>query len=76
MLTDFKDASALFNLLDDDPMAFDSSTIRYIDYSNIYDDITKKSYKIDEIENYPSLNFQDHDRSAHFFTLKYKPKKD
>ena len=28
---------------------------------------------MDEIENYPQINFKDHDRSAHFFTLKYKP---
>ena len=45
LLTDIKDASASLNLLE----AEEESTIRYIDYSSIYDDITKKTYKVDEI---------------------------
>ena len=67
MLTDIKNASASFNLLEDG-----ETTVRYFDFSQVYDEITKKTYKIDDIEQYPNINFSDPERSAHFFTLKYK----
>ena len=53
LLTDIKDASSSFNLLDEE----NEPTIRYIDFSQIYDDVTKKSYRVDDIDNYPDINF-------------------
>ena len=45
LLTDIKDASSSFNLLNDES----GPTIRFIDFSQIYDDVTKKTYPVDEI---------------------------
>lgn len=68
MITDLKDASRVFNLINDGP----EPTIRFFDFSQVFDDVTQKSYKINELENYDNLTF-DRVRTSHFFTLKYKP---
>jgi hypothetical protein len=73
LFTDVANAGVSFNLLDEvEEKEEPSISIRYFDFSSVFDNKTKKTYKLDSLSDY-DLDLEDHQRSAHFFTQKFKP---